>query len=424
MTMQQLLVEMIATAKRTLDRHVFLIAMAGGLLCAAGAALAEMSHHHGAASDPKCADASLACATQVTPTFAADGTLWIAWAAHGTVSVAHSSDLGHTFSTPVAVNPQPLDVDWGPDARPNIVVDNEGRVFVAFARFKDQKFNGQVLYSRSTDGGRSFAAPASITANTESQRFQTLTLDADGSLFATWLDKRNRVPAAARGDKYVGAGLAFAWSRDHGATFSETRIALDNTCECCRLAVALAVPGRPVVVFRNVFDDMVRDHAAITFTDLQTPGPIRRVSIDDWQTDACPHQGPTLAIAPDGSYHVAWFTNGRARKGLFHAASNNGGQTFSQPMPIGNPARNPARPFLLAANKALWLAWKEFDGEHTTVRAMASHDDGHTWSEPATVAQTGDASDHPLLAANGTQVFLSWQTRAEGYRLLPLEATQ
>jgi len=421
--MQKLLVGMIAAAKRRLGRHVFLIAIAGGLLCA-GAALAEMSHHHGAESDPKCADASLACATQVTPTFAADGTLWIAWAAHGTVSVARSSDLGHTLSTPVAVNPQPLDIDWGPDARPNIVVGNEGRVFVAFARLQDQKFNGQVFYSRSTDGGRSFAAPAPITASAESQRFQVLALDTDGSLFAAWLDKRNRVPAAARGDTYVGAGLAFAWSHDHGATFSETRIALDNTCECCRLAVALAGPGRPVVLFRNVFDDMVRDHAAVTFTDAKTPGPIRRVSIDDWKTDACPHQGPTLAIASDGSYHVAWFTNGRARKGLFYASSNDGGQTFSQPMPIGNPAHNPARPFLLAANKALSLAWKEFDGEQTTVRLMASHDDGHTWSEPATVAQTGDASDHPLLVTNGTQVFLSWQTRAEGYRLLPLEATQ
>src|SRR6185437_3526771 len=224
--MQKLLVGMIAAAKRRLGRHVFLIAIAGGLLCA-GAALAEMSHHHGAESDPKCADASLACATQVTPTFAADGTLWIAWAAHGTVSVARSSDLGHTLSTPVAVNPQPLDIDWGPDARPNIVVGNEGRVFVVFARFQDQKFNGQVFYSRSTDGGRSFAAPAPITANAESQRFQVLALDTDGSLFAAWLDKRNRVPAAARGDTYVGAGLAFAWSHDHGATFSETRIALD-----------------------------------------------------------------------------------------------------------------------------------------------------------------------------------------------------
>jgi len=131
-----------------------------------------------------------------------------------------------------------------------------------------------------------------------------------------------------------------------------------------------------------------------------------------------------LAVAADGSYHVAWFTSDTTRKGLFYARSGDGGQTFSQPLRIGDPARSPSRPFLLAADRTLWLAWKEFDGEHTTVRTMASRNGGRTWSEPMTAAQTGDASDHPLLITNGTQVFLSWQTRAEGYRLLPLEATQ
>jgi hypothetical protein len=37
------------------------------------------------------------------------------------------------------------------------------------------------------------------------------------------------------------------------------------------------------------------------------------------------------------------------------------------------------------------------------------------------MAGTADASDHPLLVANGERVFLSWMTRADGYRLLPLE---
>jgi hypothetical protein len=395
----------------------------GFMLCA-GTALAQMAHHREAGGSAKCADASLACATQATPTFAPDGTLWLAWATNGTVSVAHSRDAGRTFSTPVAVNPKSLDLDWGPDSRPSIAVDKDGRIFVAFARFRNSKFDGQVLLSRSIDGGKSFAAPTPITDNPESQRFQTLALDADGSVFAAWLDKRDRVPAMARGEKYVGAGLAFAWSNDHGASFTVARIAQDNTCECCRLGVGFAGPGRPVVAFRNVFGGTVRDHAVMTFLNPQTPGPIHRVSVDDWKTDVCPHQGPTLAVSSDGTYHIAWFTQGSVRQGLFYASSSDAGRSFTQPMPIGNPKHNPARPYLLSMDKALWLVWKEFDGQTTTVSLMKSHDDGRTWSVPSIVAHTVDASDHPLLVSDGRDVFLSWQTRADGYRLIALENTQ
>jgi hypothetical protein len=52
---------------------------------------------------------------------------------------------------------------------------------------------------------------------------------------------------------------------------------------------------------------------------------------------------------------------------------------------------------------------------------MVSHDSGSTWSAPRVVAQTADASDHPLLVTDGRHAFLSWQTRAQGYRLIELE---
>jgi hypothetical protein len=383
------------------------------------AAYGQMSHQH--ASEAACDEAILRCATRVTPAFGPDGTLWLAWMAGGRISVANSMDGGHSFSAPVLVTKEPLDLDWGPDARPKIVVDRNGGIALAFSIFRDKAFNGQVLYTRSVDGGQRFATLRPITPSNESQRFEALALDVDGSLFAAWLDKRNRVPAQQSGQKYEGAGLFFASSNDGGVTYSESRLAQDNTCECCRLGMAFAAPGRPVIVFRNIFEGGVRDHAIVTFADPATPGEVHRVSQDDWQIAACPHQGPSLSISPAGTYHVTWYTNGKVRKGLFYAHSRDGGRTFSSPLPIGQPDRSPSRPSVIAGPHDTALVWKEFDGEKTTVKLMTSRDDGESWSKPRIISSTVDTSDHPQLVSDGRRTYLSWMTKADGYRFQAIE---
>jgi hypothetical protein len=411
------MIDLLKKPKKPVVRRLALVTLAFALC--QSVATAQMHHQH--ASEAACDEPILRCASKVTPTFAPDGTLWLAWMAGGQVSVASSKDGGQTLSPPVAVTKERLNLDWGPDSRPKIVVDREGRISVAFSIFRDKAFNGQVLYARSIDGGKSFAELKPITASNESQRFEALALDSDGSLFAAWLDKRNRVPAQQDGRKYEGAGLFFASSRDGGATYTEARMAKDNTCECCRLGIAFAGPGRPVVVFRNIFEGSIRDHAVVTFSDLATPGEIRRVSQDEWQIAACPHHGPSLSVSTAGTYHVTWYTNGKNRKGLFYARSTNAGTTFSEPLPIGRFDRSPSRPFVIAGAHELAMVWKEFDGERTAVNLMTSPDDGVTWSAPKTISDTPDTSDHPLLVSDGRRTYLSWMTKAGGYRFQSIE---
>ncbi len=161
----------------------------------------------------------------------------------------------------------------------------------------------------------------------------------------------------------------------------------------------------------------------MTFSDRATPGEIHRVSTDDWQIDACPHHGPSLSISA-GTYHVTWYTNGKVRKGLFYARSQDQGRTFSDPLPIGRPDRGASRPYVIAGPAGTEMVWKEFDGEKTTVNLMTSHDDGLTWSKPLEIAATSDTSDHPLLVSDGRRVFLSWMTKADGYQFKPIESEQ
>jgi hypothetical protein len=383
---------------------------------------ADQAGPHQMAMTPSgfCGEPTLACATAATPYFAPDGTLWLTWTAAGRVLVAHSADLGHGFSPAVDVTRTPVTVDSGPDARPLVLVDHQGRVIVGYSIFKDENYNGQVLIAESRDGGATFTRPHPITDNSASQRFLTLALGPDDRVLGVWIDKRDVVSATEAGTPFVGASIAFAWSRDAGAHFDPATIIQDHSCECCRLGLAMK-GGNPAVLFRNVFPGSERDHAVITFDGPSTPGPLHRVSQDHWVIDACPHHGPSLAISPDGTYHAVWFTGGGVRRGSFYARSTDGGVTFSPARTLGNPVRHPTRPYVLALGRQVWAAWKEFDGARTTVAVMTSQDEGATWSSPREVAGTADYSDHPLLVSDGHHAYLSWLTRTEGYRLIRLE---
>jgi len=385
----------------------------------------SQSQHKAAAATKACEGVELRCAQTATPVFATDGTLWLAWAAGGRVSVARSNDRGASFSQPVLIDATELPLDSGPDARPKIAISPDGRIIVAFAS-RDEKYNGHVFIAEARDGGQAFAAPHPLAPKSPSQRFETIAFDPSGRLFAAWIDKRNAAAARAAKTPYAGAALAYAWSgQQHAKLGSDTligpdAIAKDNTCECCRIGVAFAGPGRPVVLFRNIFEGGVRDHGVITFADPLTPGPVQRVSIDDAVTDSCPHHGPSLSIDKDGTYHVVWMAVGRKLKGAYYARSKDGGATFSTPLPLGTADAQVSRPFVLAGPDGVHVAWKEFNGEVTAVQAMTSADGGQSWSSARTLLATSDTSDHPLLLADGAASYLSWLTSRDGYRVVPL----
>ena len=278
-----------------------------------------------------------------------------------------------------------------------------------------------VTVDRSLDGGRSFAAPITVNDNRAaiSHRFEALGVNARGQITLAWLDKRDASAAEQRGAKYTGLAVYYAQSDDNGRSFGANRKAADHSCECCRVAMAMDPSGTPVIVWRQVYGKNVRDHAVLRLDGASQP---QRVAHDNWEIDACPHHGPALSIAADGTYHVAWFTGAATRPGLFYARSTDAGQNFSAPLAIGNAQAQAGRPQVLGLGDKVWLAWKELDGRNAVLRVQHSLDGGRSWGAPFTLAQTSGASDHPLLIHHRQNVYVSWYSAAEGQRLLHIPA--
>lgn len=352
----------------------------------------------------------------IAAAFGPDGTLWRVAAGRRHVYVDRSTDSGRTFSTPVAVNREPQRIKVDSENRPDIAVDRRGRIYVSFTAEGPRP---TTLYaSVSADGGSHFSAPlpASDKAS-EANSFQgRLRLAPNGHAYLFWHDERHRAS-----DQEAGNALYFAaLDGDTGAALPARKVA-DTQCECCRLAIDFDAEGRPVALARFIYPGDIRDHGLIQASADGERWLSRRVTFDDWELAGCPEHGPALAIDRNGHYHIAWFTLGPHRQGLFYAKSPDRAEHFGDPMPLGSPARQAGHPDIAVLGTRVFLAWREFAGGHTQILLMRSMDGGSTWTKPEVIAQTAAKADNPFLLSDGREVFLSWNSLDEGYRLIPIE---
>lgn len=364
--------------------------------------------------------------------FDEQGALWLAQVKDGHVLVSQSADQGKTFSDPVKVNAQPEAISASGETRPKIRVAASGNLYVSWTQSLEVPFAGNIRFSRSLDGGTTFSQPVTVNDNLDpvTHRFEAMEINRKGQIFLAWLDKRDAASARSRGEPFSGISVFAAMSDDGGKSFHPNVKVADHTCECCRVAMAIDSSDTPVVVWRHIFGKNVRDHgmarlypALLSGKEQAAADAIRRITSDNWEVEACPHHGPALSIAGQ-VMHMTWFNQGSVRSGLFYAHSADGGKTFSAPLALGDPARQPGHADVLALGNDVYLAWKEFDGEASAIQGMHSRDGGNTWGRISRLAGTHDESAHPLLIANRQQVYLSWSSKAEGYRLIAWQDAQ
>ncbi|MEX0963933.1 MAG: sialidase family protein [Pseudohongiellaceae bacterium] len=360
---------------------------------------------------------SIHCGSAPSATFDDNGRLWVTYVQNQHVYVSYSDDLGASYATAVAVNPVKEDAEHNGENRPKIILDEDSNIFVSWTRKTSPRFTGEIRFSRSIDGGSTFDEPRTINDDKlfTGHRFESLYLTESGHLYITWIDKRDLEASIEIGEDYAGAAIYYAVSTDQGASFSTNYRVANNSCECCRIAIAPHGPANIAILWRQIFGETTRDHAIAVLTPNGETQQLERASYDEWQIDACPHHGPTMVkSSKSDDYHISWFTNGALHQGIYYARYS---FAKSQPEHIFrvDGRAGAGHPFLAEYAGTLNLVWKAFDGQNTNLSLIQSTDDGVTWSAPQLIHVTSQGSDYPLLVTGEEGLYLSWHTQETGY---------
>lgn len=348
--------------------------------------------------------------------FDAHGRLWVVDAANGHVRIRHSDDLGKTLSAPTDVNAVAEPVYDSGENRPKIAFGPRGELYVSWSQPLAKPWSGYVRFARSLDGGAHFSAPLTVHHDRAviTHRFDALAVDGQGRVVLAWIDKRDLEAAKAKGKPYLGAAVYYSWSDDEGRTFVPERKVMDNSCECCRIALARAPGGGIAAFFRGVFGDNIRDHAyAVLPTDGSAPRA-ERATFSDWRVAACPEQGPGLAIGGDGTRHAVWYE-----------ASHGPAIWYGQLDP-GHPPRHvlklagpgASHADVAVHGKTVWLAWNQVEASGYSLMLRVSGDGGLHFGEPHAIASSSAAAGSPQWLVRQGQAYVAWNTAA-GFRLVP-----
>lgn len=254
----------------------------------------------------------------------------LAWLAGDTTGVrlwfARSDDRGAHWSAPVAVTPEGEPLRLHPEGAPVFVSDANHRVGLAWStsvEIEGRRFPASDLrFARSLDGGATWGAPVTLNDDTTSgpgsHTFHDVTRLPDGRLVAAWLDSRPPEDGTVPNDSTEGhdSSIRLAGSLDFGATWSPNEAHASHVCPCCRVDIATDLVGTTFIAYRRHFPGQIRDIV------MQGPkgAPVRAFP-DQWNIGGCPHAGPAMRIAHDGTMRVVWFTGAEGRAGLWFKQS-------------------------------------------------------------------------------------------------------
>lgn len=327
-----------------------------------------------------------------------DGALAVAWAdqRRKDVLLQLRGPDGRTRSAPVDVSRSPETFSW----MPRLAAGGPDTLHVLWQEiiFSGGSHGGDILYARSTDGGRSFSTPVNLSASRAGDGKGRLDRD-------TWSNGSLDIAASPEGGVHAAwtdyeGGLWLARSRDGGRSFgAPRRIAGDDSRPARAPSLAVGADGRAVLAWT------VGEDADADIRVAREDGKPVLVGTPGARADA-----PRLALDRAGRMHLVYLEQTGKGPAAIRYARAGKDLAFSPPRTLSAPGEAVGAPQLaLDAEGRLHVAWD------TPPRGLRyTVDAGAGFVQPATVPGSAGAG------RNGSQQGLLGRKLAAGDDLVAL----
>lgn len=306
------------------------------------------------------------------PSLAADGQrVHLVWGDHrdgdqAEIYTIRSADGGATWADEQRLSDVPFE-SWVP----TVAVEDES-AYVAWVDYRDG--NEEEYFTRSLDGGKTWAEPVRLTVDEADSWAPSLAVK-DGVVHLAWFDRR------------------FA-----SATEVDVERRLDAAMRLVGLEPDPIPPRDPATYYLPAFTErMERKRSAL---ERAAPGWAQSGG-DPKSLESMMQDMERLA----GSWQTGWE--------IMYQRSTDGGATWEEPLRLTDAPGESMRPSLALAGSNVHIVWFDRRDGNFDVFHRASPDGGASWGPEARVSSRGADDERPSVAASARWAHVVW-VRHEG----------
>jgi hypothetical protein len=255
-------------------------------------------------------------------------------------------------------------VNWA-DFPSVIGIDGEA---IAAHRLKKKEggpysYDVEILFRNSATGRWDTSITPHQDETATEHGFVSLESLSEQSVLAVWLDGRQT--ADREDDEYDDLNKAMTLRSaevNSSGEVTNSRVVDDAVCDCCQTDLTTIEDGY-MAVYRDRSEEEIRDIKIARYSsETGEWGEPKAVHNDGWQIQACPVNGPRI-VSNGNSVAVAWYTEADGSPAIYLAISDDGGETFQEPVTIADDTLNPAGrvDLIITPEGKVFVSWLQAD---------------------------------------------------------------
>ena len=267
-------------------------------------------------------------------------------------------------------------------------------IHVVWEEYRDG--NGEIYYTRSTDGGVTWSANTRLTNNPSNSLSPSIAV-VDNHVHLTWFDQRDG-----------NSEIYYKRSDDGGQSWSPDLRLTNNPSTSAFPAIAVAK-----AVIHVAWEEHRDANGEIYFKRSSdggvTWGPDTRLT-----NDGANSFSPSIS-ATAADVNVAWFDQRDGNLEIYDKHSADAGLNWAVDKRVTNNPAVSNYPSVSVSGSSVHLVWFDERDGNTEIYYNNSTDRGATWGTEIRLTNDGARSTDPCLAVSGSNVHVLWTDARDNF---------